>query len=75
MTSVGVLVGLPAGVGLGRTLWRLFATRLGVVPDPIVPFALLGSMAVAAVLLGLAGALGPAVVASRIPPALGIRSE
>ncbi|MGH9019835.1 MAG: FtsX-like permease family protein, partial [Acidimicrobiales bacterium] len=34
---VGVVVGVPSGVALGRWLWDLFAREIGAVPSPTVP--------------------------------------
>src|ERR1700733_12428372 len=33
---IGVVVGVPLGIALGRLVWRLFAQNLGVVPIPVV---------------------------------------
>ena len=35
--GVGILVGIPVGVALGRWLWTLFAREIYVVPAPAVP--------------------------------------
>ena len=37
VAAIGLLVGLPLGVLLGRFAWNLFATELGVVPEPVAP--------------------------------------
>lgn len=34
---IGLLVGIPVGVVIGRELWTLFARSINVVPDPTVP--------------------------------------
>ena len=65
MAAVAVVIGLPVGVVLGWTLWRLFAERLGVVPDPSLPFRALAITTGVAMLVGLLGALGPAISAAR----------
>ena len=75
MASVGIVLGLTFGIAAGRTLWRLFAIRLGVVPDPSQPVLGLAVAAMATLLIGLLSAVGPAIAASRVPPAAGIRSE
>lgn len=75
VASVGIVLGLTFGIAAGRTLWRLFAIRLGVVPDPSQPVLGLAVAAMATLLIGLLSAVGPAIAASRVPPAAGIRSE
>lgn len=35
--AVGVIVGVPLGIALGRWLWTLFARGISAVPDPTVP--------------------------------------
>ena len=35
--GVGVVVGVPLGIVLGRWLWTLFAREIYVVPEPTVP--------------------------------------
>jgi len=61
VVGAGLLVGLPAGVVLGRLGFRLFAEDLGAAPDPTVPPGLLVAVTVA----GLALALGAAALAGR----------
>jgi len=34
---VGIIVGIPLGIVVGRLIWKAFATNLGAVPVPIVP--------------------------------------
>ncbi|HEV3328209.1 MAG TPA: FtsX-like permease family protein, partial [Acidimicrobiales bacterium] len=48
---VGVLVGTPIGVALGRWLWILFARQIGAVPDATVPALQLVGIGVATVVL------------------------
>src|SRR5205823_5457403 len=33
----GIVVGVPVGIAVGKTLWRVFAANFGVVPVPVVP--------------------------------------
>src|SRR5207245_2654891 len=37
LALVGVVVGVPLGIAVGREVWKAFATNLGVVPVSIVP--------------------------------------
>ncbi len=66
---VGVLVGVPAGVVVGRLLWTRFADELGIAPDAALPVALLALVAVAAVVAALLATWLPARRAGRRSPA------
>ena len=75
VTLVGLVVGVPVGIALGRVIWRAFALNVGVVPDPVVdPWVIVGLGA--AVLVGaLLLAIGPALAAARARPARLLRVE
>jgi ABC-type antimicrobial peptide transport system permease subunit len=64
--AVGLLIGIPLGIAVGRELWYLFAARLYVVPEPTVPVLALVGVAVAAVALANAVAAIPARAARRV---------
>jgi hypothetical protein len=34
---VGIVIGVPFGIVIGRQLWTLFARNINAVPDPTVP--------------------------------------
>lgn len=72
---LGLLVGMPAGVALGRWMWTLLADNLGVVVRPQVPYLVLAAVAGAAVLLGNLIAFIPGQLAARTRPAVVLRSE
>jgi hypothetical protein len=61
----GLLVGIPLGVVVGRTVWRAVAESLGVVSSPTVPVTLLAVLVPAALVAGFIIALYPAWVAQR----------
>jgi FtsX-like permease family len=48
-SAIGIIVGIPTGIVIGRELWTLFARNLNAVPDPTVP--------VISIILGGIGAL------------------
>jgi ABC-type lipoprotein release transport system permease subunit len=73
--TAALVVGIPLGIGAGRWWWTLFAGRMGIVPDPVVPLALLGALLPAGVLLANLVAAIPARIAARTQPALVLRSE
>jgi hypothetical protein len=57
--ALGVVIGIPAGIALGRFLWDRFAAELYVVPEPAVPMVM-------TVVVGFS-ALGMAIVAAIVP--------
>jgi ABC-type lipoprotein release transport system permease subunit len=72
---VGLLVGLPLGVVLGRLLWTSFANQLDVVPHTSVPILALAAVALVAVVVANVAASLPARIARRLQPAAVFRSE
>jgi ABC-type antimicrobial peptide transport system permease subunit len=75
VAAVGVLVGVPLGVALGRFGWTLFAHGLGVVAEPVTPVGLSVVVIPAAILFANAIAAIPARAAAATPPALVLRAE
>jgi putative ABC transport system permease protein len=73
--ALGLVVGVPLGVSLGRWAWTLFAEQIGVVPEPVTPLPLILLVVPAAVLLANVVALLPARHAARTSPALVLRAE
>jgi ABC-type antimicrobial peptide transport system permease subunit len=72
---VGLVVGLPVGIALGRAAWSSVSRGLGVVDAPAVPvlglsLAVVGAFALAGLL-----AVVPGRRASRLRPAVVLRSE
>lgn len=64
---IGVIVGVPLGIVLGRQLWTLFARNINAVPDATVPLD--------AVLLVALGALVFANLVATIPGRLAARTS
>jgi ABC-type lipoprotein release transport system permease subunit len=75
LAAVGLVVGVPVGVAVGRITWRWLADEFPVVYVP--PVALIAVLVVAAVALLIANVLaaGPAHAATRIRPAEALRVE
>ncbi|HEX5095999.1 MAG TPA: ABC transporter permease [Acidimicrobiia bacterium] len=67
--AIGVVVGIPAGVLLGRWTWRVFAGDLGAALDVTLPILLLALIAILALIAALLAAAHPAYVARRFRPA------
>jgi FtsX-like permease family len=75
VAAVGLLIGLPLGLGIGRFAWNVFAEDLGVVPEPITPIGLTALVLPAAIVLANLVAALPAQAAARTQPALVLRAE
>jgi putative ABC transport system permease protein len=73
--AVGLLVGVPVGIVVGRLTWQLFARQLDVVAEPAVPLVAIMVIVVAAVVAANALAALPARSARAVPAALALRDE
>ncbi|HEX3298701.1 MAG TPA: FtsX-like permease family protein [Actinomycetota bacterium] len=75
LAVLALLIGVPAGVLIGRLGWSLFATGIGVVSVPVIAWvpviAAIPATIVAAVLISI----GPALAARRTMPAMVLRAE
>ena len=65
VVAIGLVVGLPLGVALGRLGFTAFAHDIGAAPQPVVPPAVLGIVAAAAIGLAMGAAALPARHAAR----------
>jgi putative ABC transport system permease protein len=65
LVVIALLVGIPAGLLAGRATWSAFATRLGVLSEPITPIGPVVLAVAGGLVVGLLAAIGPAWVASR----------
>ncbi len=72
---VGIIVGVPAGIAIGRLAWQAFADSFGVVAIPVVVGWVIAAVALGTLAVALLLAVGPAVVAARSRPAGLLRSE
>jgi hypothetical protein len=68
LALVGIVIGLPLGVVVGRAVWRAFANNLGVVPVSVVPIPLLAILLVGVLVVANLIAVVPALVATRSRP-------
>ena len=62
---VGIVIGIPLGVVVGRSVWRLFADNLGVLPVPVVIAWVIAAVAGGTVLVANLLAIAPALAAAR----------
>jgi ABC-type lipoprotein release transport system permease subunit len=73
--AIGVVVGIPLGLVLGRWVWTLFAQQIGAVPVPTVPVWSVLLTALAAFVLANAVAVLPGRRAARTAAALVLHEE
>ena len=72
---VGVIVGVPLGIALGRWLWTLFARGIYAVPDPSVPVLTVVLVVLGALAFANLVAMVPGRIAARTSTALLLRAE
>ena len=72
---VGVMLGVPIGIALGRWLWTLFADGISAVSHPTVPILSVALVALGAVVFANLVALLPGRVAARTRTSLLLRAE
>jgi hypothetical protein len=72
---VGIVVGMPLGIALGRWLWILFAGQIAAVPRPTVPVTSMILVAIGALVLANLVAALPGRVAARTPTAQVLRAD
>ena len=73
--AVGVIVGIPVGIILGRQLWTLFARNIDAVPDPTVPVVSVILVGIGALVFANLVAALPGRIAARTPTAFVLRAE
>ena len=65
LALVGVVVGVPLGLIVGRAVWNAFANNLGVVPVTVLPTLVVAAIAVGVLIGANVIAIAPAWVATR----------
>ena len=75
VAAIGLLVGIPLGMAVGRFVWRAVADELGVSAEPTWPVLAIALLVPAAVLAVNLVAAVPARRAARTRPAVVLRSE
>jgi ABC-type lipoprotein release transport system permease subunit len=73
--GIGIIIGVPLGIIIGRELWNRFATALHVIPHPTVPSLTITLIAVGALTLANLVAAIPGLQAARTPSALLLHEE
>jgi ABC-type antimicrobial peptide transport system permease subunit len=69
LALIGMVIGVPLGVAVGKVVWHDFANNLGAVPVSVVPVWLIAIVAVGVLVVTNLIAAGPAVAATRSKPA------
>jgi hypothetical protein len=72
---IGVIIGLPLGIIVGRWLWTLFARQIYAVPQPSVPVLAVTLVGLGTLVLANVVAALPGLIAARTPTALLLRAE
>jgi hypothetical protein len=72
---VGVVIGVPTGMVLGRVLWTRFADSLQVLAEPVTPVTVILLIAAAALAAANLIAVVPGRMARAVPSELALRSE
>jgi FtsX-like permease family len=75
LTALPLLLGVPLGVIAGSVVFRAFADRIGALPDPALPIALLVTTALGLLAFGNLTAVVPTRRARRLPAAQTLREE
>ena len=75
IAAIALLIGLPTGIAAGRWAWRVFATQLGVLPEPAVPLTTILIAIPAALALANLIAAAPARAAAHTRSATVLRTE
>jgi hypothetical protein len=73
--TVGIVIGVPAGIALGRWLWTLFARAIYAVPQPSVPVLEIVLVGIGALVLANVVAAFPGRIAARTSTAFVLRAE
>jgi FtsX-like permease family protein len=75
LAVVALVIGVPAGILLGRFGWSMFATNLGVVSVPVVAWKPVLAAIPITILVAAVVSVGPALAARRTRPATVLRAE
>ena len=73
--ALGAVIGIPAGIAVGRFLWDRFATELYVVPEPSISMVTIAVVGGSALILAILTAVVPGWLAARARVAPALRAE
>lgn len=72
---LALVIGLPAGIAVGRWSWTLVASGIGSASPPLLPMLTVALMIPVTLVVANVIALGPAWTAARLSPVVAMRSE
>ena len=75
LVVISLAVGIVLGIIGGRWAWALFADNLGIEADPVMPWSGIAVLVPASLLLAVAVAVVPALLAGRTHPAEALHSQ
>jgi hypothetical protein len=75
VATIGIIIGVPVGIVVGRQLWTLFARNINAVPDPTVPVLSVILVAFGALVFANLVAAIPGRIAAHTRTALVLRAE
>lgn len=75
VVAVGLGIGVPVGLALGRVAWNVYARSIGVVPEPSIVGLTVLAVVVGALLVACLVAIGPGRAATHPSPAAVLRAE
>jgi hypothetical protein len=68
LALIGIVIGVPLGVVVGKAVWMTFASNLGVVPVSVVPIWVIVVLVAGILAIANAISVAPALVATRSRP-------
>lgn len=75
LSALPLIAGVPLGIIAGSAVFRAFANRIGAVPDPTIPIALVLGLSIAFVAVANIVAVVPNLRARRVPTAQLLRAD
>jgi ABC-type lipoprotein release transport system permease subunit len=75
LACIGLVIGVPLGIGLGIVIWHAFASNLGVIPVGVIPVVVIVLLVLAVLAVANVLAIAPALFASRSKPQELLRTQ